>query len=101
MSLESSTCIGASASRLGEIVTHLKTLVRDARRLYPIHGQAAAFLDLYGDRVGPRQRALAEALVASRRSLAARLRFAASGPIVRSRPLDGLASRLLIAAGLY
>jgi len=93
--------IGGPAGRLAEVRKHVRTFWRDPRRFYPIHGQATEFLRLFGDRLQPGQRAAVEALVGSRGSLAKRLRYALSGPMVRARPIDAIAGRLLLAAGLY
>jgi glycosyltransferase involved in cell wall biosynthesis len=93
--------IGAAPGRWAEITRHVAMLWRDPRRFYPIHAQAATFLRLYGDRIGPGRRDLVQSLVASRRSLAARIAFTLSSRVVRSRRLDALASRMLILAGWY
>jgi hypothetical protein len=93
--------VGAAPGRAAEILTHLRALARRPGGFYPIRAQAAAFLHLHGASAGGEARALAEALVASRRSLPARLRYALAGPIVRRRRLDALAARLLVALGLY
>jgi glycosyltransferase involved in cell wall biosynthesis len=93
--------VGASASRIGEVLRHGRVFLSDPGRLYPIHGQAKAFMRLYGERLPSSRKAMVEALVASRESLMARLRYAARGPLVRRRRLDALAARLLVAAGCY
>lgn len=93
--------IGASSLRIGEIGRHLLKLFRNPRSFYPIHDQAEALLRLFGDRLAPERRALVEALVTSRHSLSARLRYAATGPMIRNRPIDAIAGRVLVAAGLY
>jgi len=93
--------IGQSPSRVGEWIRLARTLARAPRRFWPVHAQAAEFLRLYGADLPPDQRRLVEALVASRRSLAARLAFAASGDIRRTDPLGALIARALVAADLY
>ncbi len=93
--------IGQSPSRVGEWVRLARVFARDPRRFYPIHAQAAEFLRLFGRDLDPGRRRLAEALVESKRSLGARLAYAASGKIVRADPLGALVARGLIAAGLY
>ena len=93
--------IGASTWRIGEVSRHLLKLIRDPRSFYPIHDQAEALLRSFGDRLAPDRRSLVQALVSSRRTLAARLRYATSGILIRNRPIDAIAARVLVAAGLY
>jgi len=93
--------IGATPSRLLETFDLLKRLWRDPRNFYPIHAQAAEFLRLYGDAIEPRQRRLTQALVASRRSLIARIRYAVSGEMIRTGLVWTIAGRLLVVADLY
>ncbi len=97
----SGNTIGASTRRIGEVSRHLLKLIRDPRSFYPIHDQAEALLRSFGDRMAPDRRSLVQALVSSRRSLATRLRYATSGVLIRNRPIDAIAARLLVAAGLY
>jgi glycosyltransferase involved in cell wall biosynthesis len=91
--------IGGRAGRMGEVAAHLRTFLRDPSAFYAVRDQAAEFLRLYGARLAPDQRRLVEALVASRRSLAARLAYGVTGRVNRRRPLDALAARLLLVAG--
>jgi glycosyltransferase involved in cell wall biosynthesis len=93
--------VGASASRIGEILRHARVFLRDRGRLYPNHRQAVAFMRLYGERLTPSRKAMVAGLVASRDSVAGRLSYAARGPIVRRRRLDAVAARLLVATGCY
>ena len=93
--------IGQSASRLGEWARLARVFARAPERFYPIHAQAAEFLRLIGDDLAPRDRQLAQALVDSKRSTAARLAYAASGKISRADILGAVVARGLIAAGLY
>jgi glycosyltransferase involved in cell wall biosynthesis len=93
--------IGASPRRSSELASLAKGLWRNPRGFYPIHAQAREFLRLFGDQLGPDQTRLARALVASRRSVTARVGFAVSAEIPRSDTIGALAARLLIAAGLY
>ncbi len=44
---------GANPRRGAEIVGHLRDLLRNRRRFYPIHAQAAALARLHGDRLSP------------------------------------------------
>jgi hypothetical protein len=93
--------IGQSANRLGEWVRLARLFARAPSRFYPIHAQAAEFMRLFGDDLAPGNRQLAQALVDSKRSAAARIAYAASGNICRADVLGVLAARGLIAAGLY
>jgi glycosyltransferase involved in cell wall biosynthesis len=93
--------IGASIGRIDEVSRHLLKLIGDPRSFYPIHDQAEALLRSFGDRLAPDRRSLVQTLVSSRRSLAARLRYATSGVLIRNRPIDAIAARVLVAAGLY
>ncbi len=93
--------IGQSANRLGELVRLARLFARAPSRFYPIHAQAAEFMRLFGDDLDPRDRWLAQALVDSKRSAAARIAYAASGKIGRADLLGAVAARGLIAAGLY
>jgi hypothetical protein len=93
--------IGQSANRLGEWVRLARMFARAPRRFYPIHAQAAEFMRLFGDDLAPRDRRLAQALVDSKRSAAARIAYAATGTIGRADVLGAIAARGLIAAGLY
>ncbi len=93
--------IGASTWRVGEVSRHLLKLIRDPRSFYPIHAQAETLLRSFGDRLAPGRKSLVQALLSSRRSLAARLRYATSGVVIRNRPIDAIAARLLVAAGFY
>jgi glycosyltransferase involved in cell wall biosynthesis len=93
--------IGQSASRLGEWVRLARVFARAPRRFYPINAQAAEFMRLFGDDLAPGDRWLAQALVDSKRSAAARIAFAASGEIVRADVLGAAVARLLIATDLY
>jgi hypothetical protein len=93
--------IGQSANRVGEWVRLARLFARAPSRFYPIHAQAAEFMRLFGDDLEPSDRRLAQALVDSKRSAAARIAYAASGKIVRADVLGALVARGLIAAGLY
>jgi len=91
--------IGATLSRWREGLIHLRNFLRSPSRFYPIRAQAAELLRLHGEALRPEDRALAEALVHTRASILARLRFAASGRLNRSSRLWTIAGRLLLAAG--
>jgi glycosyltransferase involved in cell wall biosynthesis len=93
--------IGQSPGRIGEWARLAKLFARAPRRFWPIHAQAAEFLRLYGPNLDPGRRRRVEAVVDSRRSLAARLAFAASGDIRRADALGALIARVLVAANLY
>ncbi len=93
--------IGQSANRLGELVRLARLFARAPGRFYPIHAQATELMHLFGDDLSPGDRRLAQGLVDSKRSAAARIAYAASGKIERANLLGGLAARGLIAAGLY
>ena len=91
--------IGATLSRWREGLIHLRNFIRSPSRFYPIRAQAAELLRLHGEALRPEDRALAQALVDTRASILARLRFAASGRLIRSSRLWTIAGRLLLAAG--
>jgi glycosyltransferase involved in cell wall biosynthesis len=92
---------GASPGRLPGLILQLKKFLRDPRGFYPIHAQVVEFLRLYGERIAPRERRIAEALVASRRSLASRISYAAFGRIARWDLWGAVGTRVLILAGWY
>jgi len=93
--------IGQASRRLAEIRRQARIFARDPSRFYPIRAQAAEFLRLWGGRLDPSRRRLTEALVDSKRSLAGRIAFAASGRIVRANLAGAIAARILVLAGLY
>lgn len=93
--------VGTAPGRLAGLWVQLKAFLRDPKAFYPIHAQVAEFLRLYGDQLGPRERKSAEALVRSRRSLAARLAYAAFAKIPRYDFLGSAGTRILIGADLY
>ena len=74
---------------------------RAPRRFWPVHAQAAEFLRLFGPDLDPGRRRLVEALVESKRSLGARIAYAASGDIRRADALGAVVARILVAADLY
>lgn len=93
--------IGASPARWRELLALLRLFLRDPRRFYPVHVQVAEFLRLYGDRLAPKKRRLAESLVKSRESFSSRIRYAFSGEIVRSDLWGAIAVRVLVIVGWY
>jgi glycosyltransferase involved in cell wall biosynthesis len=93
--------VGADTSRLQHMMRYARKLLRDPRNFHPVHRQAAELLRLYGDKITSERRRVLEALVASNRSLPARLGYALSGPVKRRRKLDELVLRGLVAAGWY
>jgi glycosyltransferase involved in cell wall biosynthesis len=93
--------VGQGVSRIGELARQARRLRRDPGRFWPAHAQAREFLRLWGEDLAPPQRALVQAFVASKRSLGARLAYAATGPILRERFADAVIARALVAAGLY
>jgi glycosyltransferase involved in cell wall biosynthesis len=92
---------GSSPHRLAGLMLQLKQFLRDPRRFYRIHAQVAELLRLYGDRMATRERKMAEAFVASRRSLLSRIRYAVFGRISRFDLLGAVGTRVLILVGLY
>ena len=93
--------LGAAPGRLAGLALQFKIFIRNPRSFYPIHAQAAELLRLYGDQIALRERRIAEALVASRRSLVSRIRYAAFGKIARWDLLGSVGTRLLIAFDWY
>ncbi len=92
---------GSRPSRLSSILAQAPALLRDPSRFYPIHGQAAELLRLFGDQLPADLRMMTQALVSSRRSLIARLLFALFGRMPRTTVLGAISGRLLVAAGFY
>jgi len=92
---------GSSPHRLAGLMLQLRQFLRDPRRFYRIHAQVAELLRLYGDRMAPRERKMAETFVASRRSLFSRIRYAVFGRISRFDLLGEVGTRVLILVGLY
>lgn len=93
--------IGAQAKPLADFMRSLRILWRNPRQFWPIHAQSAEFLRLYEGVLAPKQQQLVEKLVASKSSVGARISYALSGRMVRSRPFGTLSARALILAGLY
>jgi len=93
--------IGQASARVGEIWRLMRKFAKAPRRFYPVHAQAAEFMRLWGDDLTPSRRAFVEALVRSKRSFAGRIAYAASGKVVREGFFGLLATRMLIALGLY
>jgi glycosyltransferase involved in cell wall biosynthesis len=93
--------IGQDVSRIAELPRQARRLWRAPGRFWPAHAQAREFLRLWGEDLAPPRRALVQAFVDSKRSLSARLAYAAAGPILRERLTDALVARALVAAGLY
>jgi glycosyltransferase involved in cell wall biosynthesis len=92
---------GSSPNRLSGLMLQLRQFLRDPQGFYCIHAQVNELVRLYGDQLAPRERKIAEALVASRRSLFSRIRYAAFGRISRFDLLGEFGTRMLILAGLY
>lgn len=93
--------VGARGGELELVLRHLRKLRRDPTSLYPIHAQASELLRLYGDELPPQRRRRVEALVRSKRSLLARLRYALAAPVVRTRKTDVAFARGLMMLGWY
>lgn len=93
--------VGASPSRLKELIGLSRRLLHDPSGFFPIRRQIAELLRLYGDRMKPRDKALAARILASRGSLVGQLDLAVRGPIIRSYMWDAIAVRALIVAGWY
>jgi glycosyltransferase involved in cell wall biosynthesis len=92
---------GARTDSLSAIVYKLRRLLRDPSSFHPIRGQAAALLETFGAELAPGHQRLLERLVASKRSLGARISYAFTGPVVRSRWLDVVFLRGMILVGWY
>lgn len=93
--------VGQGVSPLAELARQARRLRRDPGRFWPAHAQAREFLRLWGEDLALARWALVQAFVESKRSLGARLAYAAAGPIRRERLADALVARALVAAGLY
>jgi glycosyltransferase involved in cell wall biosynthesis len=93
--------VGTAPGRIAGLLVQLKVFLRNPRAFYPIHAQVAEFLRLYGDQLGPAERKTAEALVRSRRSVGARIAYAAFARIPRWDFLGSVGTRILIGADLY
>ncbi|HEY1878835.1 MAG TPA: glycosyltransferase [Caulobacteraceae bacterium] len=93
--------IGQGSGRLAEAWRMARIFARAPAKFWPVQAQAAEVLRLWGDELDVERRRSAEALVASKASLANRLAFAATGKIRRASLSGAIAGRLLIAAGLY
>ena len=93
--------VGQGVSRIAELARQGRRLRRDPGRFWPAHAQAREFQRLWGEDLAPPRRALVQAFVDSKRSLGARLAYAAGGPILRERLADALVARALVAVGLY
>ena len=93
--------LGAEVSRSGQTLNHLRLLIRNRRTYWRIHAQACEFLRLFGDQLKPADRHTVEALVRSKSSWLGRMGLAVSPKVVRSRLIDAIAARGLIAAGWY
>jgi len=93
--------IGARTGWMSQTWTQVRELVRRRRSYYRIHAQANEFLRIYADRLSLSGRTNLEKLVHSKHSLGARVRFALSRNVVRSRPLGNIVARALILVGWY
>ena len=93
--------IGAQTSQLGVTLGQALRLLRDPAGYYRIHAQVSEFHRLFGADLDPARRASVERLIFAKQSLAARLRYAVSGDLVRSGVLGGIAARALIVTGWY
>ena len=93
--------VGQTAGRASQIATEARRFLRQARRFYRPHAQAADFERIWGSELDEPQREFLRRFVASKASFGARLGYALSGPVVRHRPLDTAVGRALILAGWY
>ena len=93
--------VGVSVGRLRQHWNQARRLLCKARSFYAIHAQSAELLRLFGGAMPAPARTRLTRLVASRRSFAARLRYALSAEVKRRRWPDTLMVRALIAAGWY
>jgi glycosyltransferase involved in cell wall biosynthesis len=89
--------IGATTTTSGQLLAHVRRFMGSRRGFYPIQAQAAELLRLYGDRMPGLRRQLVQRLVQSRASTAGRLKLALSRDVIRTRRLDSLAARAIIA----
>jgi len=93
--------VGVDARIIAQNIKQALRFLRAPQSFYPIHTQATELLRLHGDAMVQERSAAVEGLIASKRSLMARARFAFSGQVVRRRSLDRLVVRGLVVAGLY
>jgi glycosyltransferase involved in cell wall biosynthesis len=93
--------IGGHADLLSQTLKQARLFLQNPGGYYRIHAQATEFLRLYGPDLTPGSRALVEQMVHSKRSLAARVRYALSRQIVRSRLQGVIVARGLVLAGWY
>jgi glycosyltransferase involved in cell wall biosynthesis len=93
--------VGARSNPLAEIALRLRAFFRDPKAFYPVHAQAAEFLRRFEGLLAPRQAGFLRTFVASKASAGARLRYALSGRVVRSKWLDAIVARGLMMAGWY
>lgn len=78
-----------------------RKFLRDPRAFHPIHGQAADLLQAVGGATAPAKRSAIQTLVESRNSLRTRIAYAFSPQVKRTRLVDRIVMRSLIAFGLY
>ncbi len=93
--------VGQTPGRAAQVVSEAGRFLRNARRFYRPHAQAAEFEARWGERLAHDRRRVLRRFIASKESLAARAGYAMSGPVIRKRPLDALVARALILAGWY
>jgi glycosyltransferase involved in cell wall biosynthesis len=93
--------IGGHVDPFSQTLNQAVLFLRNPTGYYRIHAQASELLRLCGADITPELRALVERLVLSKRSLPARVGYALSGHIVRSRLLGAIVARGLVVAGWY
>jgi len=89
--------VGAALTYADQLGPHVRKFLRSVKNFYPIQAQAAELLRLHGRRMDEAQAQIVGELADSKASTLARLRLAASERVVRTRPLDRMAARILIA----
>lgn len=93
--------IGTEANLTVQTLNQAVLFLRNPSGYYRIHAQASEFLRICREDLTLEFRALVERLVHSKRSMPARVRYALSGQIVRSRLLGAIVARGLVVAGWY
>lgn len=92
--------VGRRRAAVAQAVGQGRRLIHSPAGFYPIRAQARELHRLYADAIPTSARRQLSAFLASGTSIPRRLAYAFSGNIVRSRPLETLAARVLIASGI-
>jgi len=93
--------VGGEATAAARMWKQFMLIARSPRGGYAIHAQAAELIRLYGEDMPDAARRAADRLVASKRSTLARLTYALGREVTRTRAVDALAARGLVALGWY